>query len=129
MNAILEGPVNDVLASVVGEINTKQALTNSRNNRYLQALASHAETPTDGVANDTREMRKPGDQADDLGLVLPVRMPVKVSVNVYDGPLGRGYDVVAEARVGGQLHRRVITTGPEQFREQDWEEVPDEVNR
>ncbi|KAA3643435.1 MAG: hypothetical protein DWQ07_23260 [Chloroflexi bacterium] len=129
MNGILNGPVNGALVSVLAKINAKQVQAKNRSGRYLQALASHGQAPSDGVEKDSRKMGKPSDQVEELDVALPGKMPVKVSVHVYDGPRGDGFNVLAEARVSGQLYRRVVTTGPESYREHDWVEVPDELNR
>lgn len=71
-----------------------------------------------GVANRFRQFRR-GVEADWSGVD---REGLDVSVDEYDGPLGRGYVVNAVTDDGAW--RRSINVGPETQREMAWERVP-----
>lgn len=96
---------------------------------YFQGLRSHSAIPADGAAaSPDRLTSKPTDQADTLtsfweGAGLPAKTPFALSVNVYDGPQGRGFEVVYLAVVGGQTYSRIVNVGPETQRETPWAAV------
>lgn len=70
-----------------------------------------------------------GGQPTDVALKAPPELVASApvgwawSVDVYDGPKGKGYQVVFEAVRGGRTWRKVVNDGPEEWREQDWAEV------
>jgi len=97
--------------------------------RFFQGLRSHSVIPADGadVAPDQLASH-PTDQADTLasfwnGGRLPSKTPFAVTVNVYDGPDGRGFEVVISFVSGGVTYVRVVNVGPESYREQAWAAV------
>src|SRR3989304_780581 len=51
---------------------------------------------------------------------LPDHAPFAFRVDVYAGPNGAGYMVIAQSRIAGQLWERTINAGPETWREQGW---------
>lgn len=97
---------------------------------YLQALWSHSAPPADGalVAPDLL-ISKPTDQAEsffDLWsavIITDGKVPVRLRIDVYDGPSGKGYVIVVESIIAGSTYTRSINTGGEAWREQDWIEV------
>src|SRR3989304_6835515 len=96
------------------------------NGRYYQALLSHSAVPADGLeTNVDRLSFRPTDQAEDLSLLfaltaLPDHAPFAFRVDVYAGPNGAGYMVIAQSRIAGQLWERTLNAGPEPWREQGW---------
>jgi len=97
---------------------------------YMQALWSHSAPPADGalIAPDLLTS-KPTDQAESFldlwGAVIidQGKVPVRLRIDVYDGPDGRGYVIVVETIMAGRTYTRSINTGGEAWREQDWIEV------
>ena len=102
----------------------------SRGGRYFQGLQSHSVIPADGTATPPdRLTTRPTDQPDTLtsfweGAGLPAQTPYAITVNVYDGPDGRGFEVVYSAVIAGQLYNRTQNVGPERYREQAWTAAP-----
>lgn len=94
--------------------------------RFFQGLRSHTAVPANGLsAAPDRLSARPTDQAETLaalwgGAELPGLVPFALTVNVYDGPAGRGWEAVIEMVDNGQLWRRVVNSGPETWREQPW---------
>jgi hypothetical protein len=50
-------------------------------------------------------------------------MVIDLAVNVYLGPGGMGYEVVATHEVDGQTWQRVRQYGPETWRAYDWVQI------
>lgn len=59
----------------------------------------------------------------DAGINLPAAMRTRVRVDVYDGPQGRGYVIIAELEQNGSIFARAINVGPEERRGHDWRAV------
>lgn len=97
--------------------------------RYFQALRSHTTPPANGAASaPDRLTLKPTDQTETLaqlwnGASLPSIVPFALTVNVYDGPAGAGWEAVIEMIDAGQLWRRVVNSGPETYRDSAWSPV------
>jgi hypothetical protein len=97
-----------------------------RGGRFFQGLRSHSVVPAGGqAAAPDRLSSRPTDQAETLGELwngaqLPGLVPFALTINVYDGPDGRGWEAVIEMVDNGQLWQRVVNSGPETWREQPW---------
>ena len=97
---------------------------------YMQALWSHSAPPADGalVAPDLLTS-KPTDQAESFAdlwsavVVADGKIPVRLRIDVYDGPDGKGHVITVECIVAARTYTRSINTGGEKWREQDWIEV------
>src|SRR3989304_5055575 len=97
---------------------------------YMQALWSHSAPPADGalVAPDLLAS-KPTDQAESLAdlwsavVIASGEIPVRLRIDVYDGPDGKGYVIIVECIVAARTYTRSINTGGEKWREQAWIEV------
>lgn len=100
-----------------------------RGGHYFQALRSHSTVPANGqLAAPDRLSARPTDQTESLaalwsGADLPGAVPFALTINVYDGPQGRGWEAVIEMLDGAQLWRRVVNSGPEVYRESAWATV------
>lgn len=105
--------VNDVLLQIE-RIQTARAAVNAP---LLQLAATHRTPPQSlaGAAPDLRA-RVGIDSWWSAAVDLPAAMVTSVRVDVYDGPQGAGYVIIARA---GAFERRV-NVGPELWREQDW---------
>lgn len=98
---------------------------NSRGS-YWQGLKTHATNPRDGEKlPHAAPINTPTNEADNWNAnVLPATSPISFTVNVYDGPHGKGYEVVGELELRGVTVRRVINVGPETWRDTaEWFEV------
>src|SRR3990172_1113693 len=101
---------------------------------YMQALWSHSAPPADGalVAPDLLAS-KPTDQAESLAdlwsavVIASGEIPVRLRIDVYDGPDGKGYVIIVECIVSARTYTRSINTGGEKWREQAWIEVKPET--
>lgn len=51
--------------------------------------------------------------------------PASVRIDVYDGPNGKGYVLIALTKFDGRLWIRAINTGPETTRTTNWQQVTD----
>lgn len=117
-NQIL-GDLQTVLAPV--QVNYLKA-----NRGYWQGIRSHVVTPKDGGKSAPDKTRKPTDQKEnwtDVAVTLPASMEITATVNVYDGPNGKGYEMVGEIEIGGRLWRRTVNVGLEKYRDGDWRDV------
>lgn len=101
---------------------------------YMQALWSHSAPPADGalVAPDLLDSQ-PTDQAetfDDLWNAVVVadgKIPMRLRIDVYDGPSGRGYVVTVECVVAARTYTRAVNVGNEKWRDVNWTEVKPEI--
>lgn len=97
---------------------------------YMQALWSHSTPPADGalVAPDL-PTSKPTDQAEsfaDLWSAVVIgqgKLPVRLRIDVYDGPSGRGYVITVEVIMAGRTYTRSINVGSERWRDVGWTEL------
>lgn len=125
----IQGKVDLVMPQIWAHIQERQEIYLAAHGVYFQGLPTHLVKPADGadVAPDGLSS-KPTDQAEswhDAGFVLPDKLPMAVTINVYESPDGHGYEVVLRVRVNDRQYRRVLQHGPETWRERDWVE---EVN-
>ena len=96
--------------------------------RYWQGILTPS-TPPDDLADATMDWtRRPSDQAESWaerfsGLdALPTTMKAQIRVDVYDGPLGKGWSVSLRFRKTGKIYERTWAFGPE-ARDDAWHEV------
>jgi hypothetical protein len=96
---------------------------------YAQTLSPFADPPTDGRAElppfDTKD-RAPtsGVSVETLYLVAGMEaFPANVRVDVYCGPWGCGYVLIAETKFAGVLWHWAGNVGPEVDRTADWVRV------
>lgn len=100
----------------------EEYLTRTGGRTYWQGLETHASTPTGGTNAAPTLTRRPHDQAEswaDEGYSFP-DSSFSLTVNVYNGPRGHGYEVVVRFRDVGGVWSRTINVGPETEREQAW---------
>jgi len=116
----------------VAAFRAKQDAWLAGHGEYFQGLATHSAAPADGADAapdrlDAHPEDRPHDWATFLGapppVVLPPAMPAAITFNVYEGPLGWGWEMVAEFLYAGVRYRKVWNTGLESWRDADWFEV------
>ncbi len=121
----LEAKADRILSDLAAALAPIQASYLGAHGRYWQGLRSHAALPADGNGEAPDLSRKPTDQTEswqDVRVPLPAAMVIATQVDVYDGPLGRGYIVAGELEIVGRRWRRAIGVGPE-ARSHDWEQM------
>lgn len=125
--------VDTQIDAVLPTITVKANNFFAANGRYWQALRTHSVPPLDGVdENPDVGIKAPTDQGDGWPIALRNRQyPMAISVDVYDGPQGKGWVVVITSRVteGAEIVTwvRVVNIGPEIWREQPWAVLPPEL--
>ena len=116
----IQTQVDQVLDGVKSQLQNLQSSYFNSNGNYKQLLATHiSNIPSDGNS-------VPLDYGDDWGLFginLDSSLPCSLSVNVYDGPSGKGYEVNGVLKIGNDFWIRSINVGPESYRQNDWRKV------
>jgi hypothetical protein len=131
-------PVENILESIDNRIEPRletlkneQAAYLAANGEFWQGLWTHTRELVDGedVAPDNLD-EKPHDRplAPAWGQyvsLLPPKMRARARIDVYEGPLGRGYVLILEVRINGDLYRKSYNEGPEAMGH-DWEIIAEE---
>lgn len=97
------------------------------NNRYYQALWSHTTTPSAlTLANNLTS--HPSYQAETAQALftaanISTTLPMRIRIDWYDGPSGKGYVLTIEVVACGVTKMRSINVGPEPYRDRAWTEV------
>lgn len=94
--------------------------------RYVQMLTAFSAPPIDGIAlvpdlvnaKPTNEQLKAADVW--AAVKWPTALPASVSVDVYDGPSGKGYVVQVLTKFNGVLWAKAVNSGPERWRDSNW---------
>lgn len=87
--------------------------------RYWQGVITPAVSPDNGAFVTPDYTRRPTDQAERWSTVfsgpdaLPSTVPAQISVDVYDGPLGKGWTLTVVATKAGVRYWRTWSVGPE----------------
>jgi hypothetical protein len=116
------------IQQLIPDLETFQSEYVATKSRYFQALPSHSQAPDSPTAPD-RISSRPTDQVETLGYfwnnatTLPAEQNWSISIDVYRGPLGRGYVLNVETKVDGQIWRRSINFGPEPYRHEPWHAI------
>lgn len=134
--------IEDAIAACDAIISTGLTFLSSRQenyrglkNQYWQGLTTHTTPPaheTSGL-NPTVPDRfdtHPTDQFEDWIATVPewqfTALPCSFQVNVYDGPSGKGWVVIAAFTWNGVRWERHINIGPELHNERAWFEVQED---
>lgn len=114
--------VDPAFDTAAAEIKKQQdVVSQSRSGKYKQYLSTATVIPADGVTvlPDNADA-KPTNEANAYpDTVKLVPQPVAITVNVYDGPQGKGYEVVGQVKSGKDLFYKVLNVGPETYRDDD----------
>lgn len=104
--------------------------------KHWQGIGPLAAPPDDGATGPPNLNKKPTDQAESWADVFTGpnaipggNWPAQVTVDVYDGPFGRGYSASVIYTKGGETWSRTFNSGPETWRERPWAGGPTVVSQ
>ena len=116
LSQTLKDQVDPIIDDLVTQLTSIQSTYKTGNAKYWQGLPCVSIIPSDGIEESTDLTVKPTDQTEtwnDEAISLAATLPVCLQVNVYDGPLGHGYTVIAVVKEAGQTYSRSVDTGHE----------------
>ena len=96
---------------------------------YWQGIRTPDAIPDDGIALPVDYTKHPTDQTETWAdrfsgsYALPGTLQAQISVDVYDGPFGKGWSVTVRFTKDGRTYSRTWNTGPETWRERGWTDV------
>ena len=108
----------------------QEAYALNHGGRYWQGIITPTVPPDDGASVPADYTLKPTDQLERWADVfkaadaLPANIPCQISVDVYDGPLGKGWTVTLRGTKAGNLYSKCWNVGPETYRAHDWTVTP-----
>ena len=108
------------------KIIAKQEAYLASHGTYWQGILTPNSPPDDGATVAADWTKKPTDQARRWADVfkdadaLPDNIPAQIRVDVYDGPLGKGWTITLAGTKNGNRYWRTWNVGPETSRAQDW---------
>ena len=119
----IEAAINNRLA----QIQTFQTAYQGSNGRYMQVIWSHIDTPSN-ITLATNLTAKPYYQHENTdyffqSVGLSTTLPMRLKVDQYDGPNGKGYVLTVEVKAGMTLYQRAWNFGAENYREINWATV------
>lgn len=114
----LKTKIDGRLSLMLTHLEARQEAYIAAHGRYFQGIRTHAVLPKGEIDEETppNSRVKPTDQAedwDDVGILLPAKMPFALAIDVYDGPRGVGWSIRAEADYQGSLYARRVGFGPD----------------
>ena len=125
----LKTKIDGRLNLLLTHLEARQDIYFTAHGRYFQGIRTHAELPKGELDEETPPdtTRKPTDQAEDwdgAGINLPATMPFALSIDVYDGPRGKGWSVRVEVEHLGRDFARQVGFGPDAAHYTlDWQEI------
>ena len=105
----------------------QEAYAANHGGRYWQGIITPGTIPDDGASVAADYTRKPTDQANRWADVfsgadaLPASIPAQIRVDVYDGPLGKGWVLTVSGTKSGNLYTKAWNVGPETWRAHAWQ--------
>lgn len=117
---------NAKIDAELAEIEAAQTTFFNANGRYWQGRMQPSIAPADGATGSCNMSDHPTDQAQtwtDVNIVLPSLNDVALAVDVYDGPMGKGYVVRGEVMIAGARWVRCINYGPDTWRTLGWTKI------
>lgn len=117
MSAELQATFDAALATLLADLTAAQEASKA-------TLAGPLDTDGKQAARNKYAQVLPGADWTPLGMETPKLDGCSVWVDEYVGSEGVGWVLNAEAVDGKTTYRRVMQSGPETWREQDWVEVP-----
>ncbi len=114
----LKTKIDGRLSLMLTHLEARQEAYIAAHGRYFQGIRTHAVLPKGEIDEETppNSRVKPTDQAedwDDVGILLPAKMPFALAIDVYDGPRGVGWSARAEVEHLGRAFARQIGFGPD----------------
>ncbi len=108
----------------------QEAYAANHGGRYWQGIITPNAAPDDGLSVAADYTKRPTDQAERWADIftganaLPASIPCQIRVDVYEGPLGKGWTVTLRATKTGVLYWRTWNVGPETWRATGWQSRP-----
>lgn len=127
LDPAIAGPADGDLLLMRLAIGQAQVDYRARYGRYWQAAPTHAQPPAADAVIAPDPLAQVGDDPAwiDLGIGLPADLAISLRVDVYDGPRGQGYVLLAWVRdPRGGVWERAVNTGPESWRAYNWRPAP-----
>lgn len=121
-----------VIETVQNRVTARQANYFINKARYWQGLSTHSVLPSHTTAKwdnlpPDRLLDNPHDQFENWIATIPdmdtVTIPCAFQIHVYDGPVGKGYEVIASCKYNDVLYERHMNIGPETWRTSPWAAV------
>jgi hypothetical protein len=122
-NSTIQTSCDSVIDGVVTQLSGKQTTYLGSKGGYCQLLPTHTVIPADGTTETPILTAKPTDQNDSWStqsVTLSSKIPCALSVNYYNGPSGKGYEVVGLVVISGRTYMRRVNVGPETHRTHNW---------
>lgn len=111
-------------------VSRETTYASNHNGNYWQGLITHTNIPADDIAALADLLdNHPTDQLVSWNQAipgLPTQWPMALVMDVYDGPLGKGYcgTIYIYITQLGRLYSRSQNVGPETWRTQSWHALP-----
>lgn len=114
----LKAKIDGRVSLMLTHLEARQEAYIAAHGRYFQGIRTHAVLPKGEIDEETppNSRVKPTDQAedwDDVGILLPAKMPFALAIDVYDGPRGVGWSIRVEIEHLGRAFARQIGFGPD----------------
>ncbi len=114
----LKARIDGRLNLLMTHLEARQDIYFTAHGRYFQGIRTHAVLPKGEIDEETppNPRVKPTDQAEDwdgAGIILPAKMPFALTIDVYDGPRGKGWSVRTEVEHQGREFARQVGFGPD----------------
>lgn len=125
----IQSSVDNYLVTQLDIIIGKQEDYLKTNSKYWQGLSFDTEvkdySSIDSVARGDTISSKPTNETvgwtDILPEITPATCPATITIDIYDGPLGKGWLVKADFIYLDSIYRKIRNVGPELYRESDWQ--------
>ena len=100
---------------------------------YWQGLRTPTATPKNGADTPPEKNVKPVADAEakawaEVAVTMPITLPCSVEVFTHDGPVGKGFSVIAHVEVGAQKFRKAVGFG-RHAEDSEWVEVIERQGR
>jgi hypothetical protein len=123
--ATLRAKWDTLLSTKFPQLQARQSVYFTNKGRYFQGISTN-NTPVDPAEAAPILTRKPADQAEswtDVGITMPATIPVRLWIDVYDGPNGKGWTLGAEVIIGTNTFRTCVDGAGNEVRAYDWRQV------
>lgn len=118
----IKATVDEKLPDLLSVIMSKQvSFAIEHGGKFWQGFSTKEAPPSDGmIAKSDVGIKSPNDSEPWPSEIISDDMPMSVRVDVYDGPLGKGYTVTSSVSISSEIWERVDHVGPERWRGRDW---------
>ena len=131
--AVLQSSIDSVWASAAVALNAHQSNFLANRGNYWGVVRTHSVIPSHTLSKlnstvpDSLNIGSGGDYNNWIAIHpewTATPLPCNVIVLAYNGPDGRGYEVVLQFIWEGNLYERHINIGPETYRNAPWALIP-----